>query len=245
MKINIKKIIFTILMLITITFNIYSVKAWGGATDESTWIQTQKTNYTSRGYALVATYSIQKGETKTYYLYNDHSWGYISNLQSTDSNIAGASGKSDGFFGLGGNSRVEIKGFELGRAVITFKADGNRYFILVIVKDAQPGTTETPSSTVDVIDNTEYYKPGDIDDSSARKIESKTSKILTVISNIGIAVSVIVLAILGVKYMFGSVEDKAEYKQDMIPYLIGALLLFGITGFLKILIAIGETIGTT
>ena len=45
--------------------------------------------------------------------------------------------------------------------------------------------------------------------------------------------------------MLGSVEDKAEYKQDMIPYLIGALLLFGITGFLKILIAIGQKISAT
>ncbi len=115
------------------------------------------------------------------------------------------------------------------------------------VSDVGLDNTDDSNSTTmeDVTKNINGYKPGDIDSGSASKIESKTSKILTVISNIGIAISVIILAILGVKYMFGSVEDKAEYKQDMIPYIIGALLLFGITGFLKILIAIGEKIGTT
>ena len=43
--------------------------------------------------------------------------------------------------------------------------------------------------------------------------------------------------------MIGSVEEKAEYKKDLIPYLIGALILFGITSFVKILMAFGEQIG--
>ena len=34
-------------------------------------------------------------------------------------------------------------------------------------------------------------------------------------------------AVLGaIQYMFGSVEEKADYKQSLIPYLIGAVLLF-------------------
>lgn len=96
----------------------------------------------------------------------------------------------------------------------------------------------------DVTSDTNNYKPSDIDSKSATKIETATSKVLTVVSNIGIAISVIVLAILGVKYMLGSVEEKAEYKQDLIPYVIGALILFGITGFVKILMIIGEKISS-
>lgn len=98
--------------------------------------------------------------------------------------------------------------------------------------------------TTDVTKKSEDYKPSDIDDTSATKIEKATSKVLTVVSNIGIAVSVIVLAILGIKYMLGSIEEKAEYKQDLIPYLVGALILFGITGFVKILMIIGEKISS-
>lgn len=98
----------------------------------------------------------------------------------------------------------------------------------------------------DVIKNVNDYKPksSDMDDESAKKIEDITSKILTVISNIGIAVSVIILAAIGVKYMIGSIEERAEYKKDLIPYVIGAVMLFGITTVMKIVMAIGDKINS-
>ena len=58
------------------------------------------------------------------------------------------------------------------------------------------------------------------------KLENKAEIILGVIQNVGTIVSVIVLMIIGIKYMIGSVEERSEYKKNMIPYLIGAVLLF-------------------
>lgn len=52
------------------------------------------------------------------------------------------------------------------------------------------------------------------------------NKIITVISTIGSIVSVIVLVIIGIKYMLGSVEEKAMYKRTLMPYVIGAVLVF-------------------
>ena len=55
------------------------------------------------------------------------------------------------------------------------------------------------------------------------------------ISIVGSGVAVIALIILGIKYMMGSVEEKAEYKKTMMPYVIGALMVFGasaIVGFI-------------
>ena len=34
------------------------------------------------------------------------------------------------------------------------------------------------------------------------------------------------LLIIGIKYILGSVEEKAEYKQTMWPYVLGAVLIF-------------------
>lgn len=96
--------------------------------------------------------------------------------------------------------------------------------------------------TNDVLEDISQYAPGDLDSTSSGKIESMTSRILTVISNIGIAISVIMLAVLGVKYMLGSVEEKAEYKEGLVPYVVGAFILFGITAFIKILIGIGNSL---
>ena len=96
---------------------------------------------------------------------------------------------------------------------------------------------------IDVLENTDYYtNVGDIDSSDADKVEEKVGTILSVITNIGILLSVIMPAILGIKYMLGSVEEKAEYKRDMIPYLVGAVLLFGVCTVVKILQAIGNSI---
>lgn len=55
------------------------------------------------------------------------------------------------------------------------------------------------------------------------------NKILGTIRAIGIIASVVTLMVLGIKYMMGSVEEKAEYKKSFKAYIIGAVLVFSIT----------------
>ncbi len=59
-----------------------------------------------------------------------------------------------------------------------------------------------------------------------KELDNAGNKIITVISTIGSVVSVIVLVVIGIKYMIGSVEEKAEYKRTLMPYVIGAGLVF-------------------
>ena len=59
--------------------------------------------------------------------------------------------------------------------------------------------------------------------------ESVTSRmgiILGIIRIIGTVISVVMLVAIGIKYMLGSVEEKADYKSSMIPYVVGAALIF-------------------
>ena len=65
--------------------------------------------------------------------------------------------------------------------------------------------------------------------------------IIQIVSVIGSIASVIVLIILGIKYMMGSAEEKAEYKKTMMPYLIGAALIFAAS---TISMAVMNFIGT-
>ena len=61
------------------------------------------------------------------------------------------------------------------------------------------------------------------------------NKIIGGIQAIGSIVSVAILVVLGIKYMMGSAEEKAEYKKTMIPYIVGAVLVFmasNIAGFI-------------
>lgn len=50
--------------------------------------------------------------------------------------------------------------------------------------------------------------------------------VVGVIRTVGEAIAVVMLSIIGLKYVMGSVEEKAEYKQTMWPYILGAVLIF-------------------
>ena len=62
---------------------------------------------------------------------------------------------------------------------------------------------------------------------------------------IGSIISVLVLVILGIKYMMGSAEEKAEYKKTMIPYLIGAILVFAASNIAGVMYNVSTSITTT
>ena len=54
--------------------------------------------------------------------------------------------------------------------------------------------------------------------------------------------AIIIIAVLGVKYMMGSTEEKAEYKKTMMPYLVGAVLVFGASAIGRAVINMGQTL---
>ena len=58
------------------------------------------------------------------------------------------------------------------------------------------------------------------------KLDNFGQSIVKVLSTIGSIASVLVLIVLGIKYMMGSAEEKAEYKKTLIPYVIGAVFVF-------------------
>lgn len=66
----------------------------------------------------------------------------------------------------------------------------------------------------------------DISAVNATGIQSIGRKILGGIQVISAVLATIILAVLGLKYMMGSAEQKADYQKSMVPYIIGALLIF-------------------
>ena len=49
------------------------------------------------------------------------------------------------------------------------------------------------------------------------------------IRNISVIAAVIIIMIIGVKYILGSVEEKAEYKKTFMPLIIGIILVVAAT----------------
>ena len=61
------------------------------------------------------------------------------------------------------------------------------------------------------------------------------NQIIGIITTVGVVVAVVILLVLGIKYMMGSASEKAEYKKTMIPYLIGCILIFCISTIVSII----------
>ena len=94
--------------------------------------------------------------------------------------------------------------------------------------------------------------PGKIDQIAQGNSNADTSKvvnlgatIVTIMQTVGIVVAVVVLLILGIKYMMGSAEEKAEYKKTMIPYLVGAILIFASTTIVNVVYNIANGFNAT
>ena len=67
-------------------------------------------------------------------------------------------------------------------------------------------------------------------------------KIVNLVQTVGIVIAVVVVLILGIQYMMGSAEQKAEYKKTMIPYLVGAVLIFAATSIVKVVYDLSQTL---
>lgn len=101
----------------------------------------------------------------------------------------------------------------------------------VFATDPDPDATQQGTGTVN-IDNLTAKN----DANATTAIEGFGGKVIGLISNIGIVASVIILMLIGLKYLTGSVEEKAEYKKSLIPYVVGVVVLFGASAIAKFII---------
>ena len=76
---------------------------------------------------------------------------------------------------------------------------------------------------------------GKDDAAGTDEIKEVGNSIIGILQVVGIVLSVIVLIVIGIKYMMGSAEEKAEYKKTMMPYIVGAALIFAASAFAQVI----------
>lgn len=95
---------------------------------------------------------------------------------------------------------------------------------------AATGTAVTPSDLEGKID---YGSSAD-----TNSLMTQAGKIMGMIRNIAIIAAVIIIMVLGIKYMLGSVEEKADYKKSFVPLIIGIILVVAATSIATFIIGI-------
>ena len=81
--------------------------------------------------------------------------------------------------------------------------------------------------------NPDDFKPNDTD--VPTEITDLAGTIIGTLQVIGIIIAVIVIMVIGIKYMTGSLEQKAQYKKTMIPYIVGVAMLVCTTTLVKVI----------
>jgi len=88
--------------------------------------------------------------------------------------------------------------------------------------------------------NPDTFKPSD--PTGYQNFYNKAGVVLGVVRNIGAVVSVLGIAVLGLRYMWGSLEQKANYKETMFPFIIGIAMTVGATVIITIVQKVAENI---
>ncbi len=94
------------------------------------------------------------------------------------------------------------------------------------------------NETTIIVDDTfdpGLYKPNPIQSGGGGYIEDYGERMAGFIQIVGTIVSVGTLMVIGIRYMVCSVEEKAEYKERLLPYFIGAMLVFAASNLVNII----------
>lgn len=83
------------------------------------------------------------------------------------------------------------------------------------------------------LDDPSRIKP--IGSQAATDAQSIGGVILGAMQVIGVAVAVIMLIVLAIKYISSAPNDKAEIKKHAVVYVVGAVVLFGASGILQLI----------
>lgn len=96
--------------------------------------------------------------------------------------------------------------------------------------------TEAKGSNVaDIVNN--VTKNGTALDSNINKV---SATVINWIWAISIIISIIVLMVIGIQYIIGGTQAKADYKKSLIPVVVGIVLIVFATTIVKFLFGMGS-----
>ena len=85
-------------------------------------------------------------------------------------------------------------------------------------------------------------QPGDSNAIDKEGLKNTNEYLFHILFVIGVVLAVAVGMIIGIQFIFGSVQDQAKVKEILIPYLVGVFVVFSAFGIWKIVVGIGNDV---
>ena len=89
--------------------------------------------------------------------------------------------------------------------------------------------------TSGIISNIESSAKGNVEMGT---LPQTVGKVIAYIRNASILIGVVIIIILGIKYMLGSVEEKAGYQKSFVPLVVGIIVVMAATSIASFLFSI-------
>lgn len=105
--------------------------------------------------------------------------------------------------------------------------------ILLVAIMAVMVLSNTAFASADIWDGIQMTQS--VTSGAATKVGNMAGQILNITQVIGMAVAVVMLIVLAIKYISAAPSDKAEIKKHAVVYVVGAVVLFAATGILEII----------
>lgn len=106
-------------------------------------------------------------------------------------------------------------------------------------RDPEVSTSTSDGGIDDVLNDGEsFINSGNEEKINITELQSFSKNIYNILFTIGIVVAVITGIVIGIKYMLGSVEEKADIKGLLIPYIVGCIIIFGAFAIWKLVVDI-------
>lgn len=108
----------------------------------------------------------------------------------------------------------------------------------VIYSQPKKNDTKGAGQSIDDVmnDADKFINQGEI--KYKKSLSNVSNTIYNILLTIGVVIAVLVGAIMGIKLMLSSVEEKAEVKKLLIPYVVGCIIIFGGFGIWKLVVTI-------
>ena len=104
---------------------------------------------------------------------------------------------------------------------------------IMMLMIATPVFAVDPTSAINSLDGKINYTGNGNDD-----FTTKIGNIIGFLQWAGAIAGVLIITIFGIKYMMGSLEEKAEYKKSMIPFIVGAVVLIAAPQIAKLIFSV-------
>lgn len=111
-------------------------------------------------------------------------------------------------------------------------------FQILFIPISNAGFWDDVKSSGEIFIKNGKDQTGNSDEVDQNKIDDLMNQIYNALLILGVVISVLIGAVLGIKFMLGSVEEQAKIKEMLLPYATGCIVTFGAFGIWKIMIVI-------